>query len=72
MISKYLRANPMPLPMGEQPACLCDQPFRVLNGDGWRFLRQSLINHHDECRELAQPLERLVIQHQVECIVPWW
>ena len=53
---------------GEQPARLGDEPLRVLFGSRRRFLRQRLIDHHNESRELAQPLERRVIQHQVEIL----
>jgi hypothetical protein len=53
---------------GQQPARLSDEPLGVLFGDRRRFLRQRFIDHHDECRKFAQPLERRVIHHEVEVL----
>jgi len=52
----------------EQHAGFGNQAVRVLRGSWWRFLRECLINHHDEGGEFAQPLKGGFIQHQAEVL----
>ena len=53
---------------GEQGAGLSDHAIGVVPRDLGCFLRPGLIDHDDECRELAQPLEGRVIHYQVQVL----
>ena len=47
---------------------LGNQPLALSLGNRRFLLRQPFVDHYDECRKLAQPLECGVLQHQLQIL----